>query len=70
MLKKNALRNYEFILDKFQNHFGDIELSLITSENILRFMSEVSEGTKESTKKIAIYPPGCLIQFHQKFDRF
>jgi len=46
------LRNYEFILDNFQNHFGDIELSSITSEDILAFMSKVSDGTKQNTKKL------------------
>lgn len=51
-VKKNTLRNYEFIPDNFQNHFGDIELSSITSEYILTFMSEVSDGTKQSTKKL------------------
>ena len=40
------------ILGSFQNHFGDIELSSITSEDILAFMSEVSDGTKQSTKKL------------------
>ncbi len=52
MLKKNTLRNYEFILSKFQNHFGDIGLSSITSEDILGFMSKVSDGTKQNTKKL------------------
>ena len=52
MLKKNTLRNYEFILGNFQNHFGDIELSSITSEDILAFMSKVSDGTKQNTKKL------------------
>ena len=50
--KKNTLRNYEFILDNFQNHFSDIELSSITSEDILAFMSKISDGTKQSTKKL------------------
>ena len=52
MWKKNTLRNYEFILANFQNHFGDIELSSITSEDILAIMSEMSDGTKQSTKKL------------------
>jgi integrase len=51
-VKKNTLRNYEFILGKFQNHFGDIELSIISSEDILDFMSTVSDGTKQNTKKL------------------
>jgi integrase/recombinase XerD len=46
------LRNYEFILGNFQNHFGDIELSTITSEDILAFMSTVTDGTKQNTKKL------------------
>jgi len=45
-VKKNTLRNYEFILTNFENHFNDIELSSITSEDILAFMSTVSDGTK------------------------
>jgi len=51
-VKKNTLRNYEFILDKFQHHFGDIDLSFITSEAILAFMSTISYGTKQNTKKL------------------
>jgi hypothetical protein len=39
-------------LDNFQNHFGDVELSSITSEDILAFMSKVSDGTKQNTKKL------------------
>ena len=52
MWKKNTLRNYEFILGNFQNHFGDIEPSSITSEDILAFMSQLCTGTKQSTKKL------------------
>lgn len=53
-VKKNTLRNYEFVLSKFQNHFNDIELSSITSEDILVFMSTVSDGTKQNTKKLRL----------------
>ena len=52
MLKKNTLRNYEFILNNFKSHFGDKELSSITSEDIMAFMSKTSDGTKPSTKKL------------------
>ncbi len=51
-VKKNTLRNYEFILGNFQDHFKDIELSSITSEDILAFMFTVSDGTKQNTKKL------------------
>ena len=51
-VKKNTFRNYEIILKNFQNYFGDIELSSLTSEDILAFMTETSDGTKQSTKKL------------------
>ena len=50
--EKNTLSNYEFILNRFQNHFSDIELSTITSEDILAFMSTITDGTKQNTKKL------------------
>jgi integrase/recombinase XerD len=46
------LRNYEFVLDNFQKHFGDKYLSSITSEDILDFMSKISDGAKPNTKKL------------------
>jgi integrase/recombinase XerD len=46
------LRNYEFVLDNFQKHFGDKDLSSITSEDILGFMSKISDGAKQNTKKL------------------
>jgi integrase/recombinase XerD len=44
--------NYGFILDKFQKHFGDVELTSKTTEDILTFMFTVSDGTKQNTKKL------------------
>jgi integrase/recombinase XerD len=46
------LRNYEFVLDNFQKHFGDKDLSSITSEDILDFMSKISDRDKPNTKKL------------------
>jgi integrase/recombinase XerD len=46
------LRNYEFVLDNFQKHFGEKDLSSITSEDILDFMSKISDGAKQNTKKL------------------
>lgn len=50
--KKNTLENYQSVLGKFQCRFSDIELSAITSDDILSFMSLLSEGAKQSTKKL------------------
>ena len=46
------MRNYNFILTKFNQYFGDIELSTITTEDTLAFLSHITEGTKQSTKKL------------------
>ena len=50
--QKNTLRTYDHLLSNFQYHFGDIDLSAITSEQILTFLSELSTGTKPSTKRL------------------
>lgn len=44
-VKKNTIRNYEFILSRFQKHFGDVKLESITSDNILEFMTKVCGKT-------------------------
>ena len=51
-IKKNTIQNYEFVLTRFQDHFGEIELSSITSDNILEFMTKISGNTKQNTKKL------------------
>ena len=50
--EKNTIRTYDHLLTNFQNHFGDIDLSSITSEQILTFLYEFSKGTKPSTKRL------------------
>lgn len=52
MLKKNTIRNYEFILTRFQAHFGDTNHSAISSDDILGFMTKVSGNSKQNTKKL------------------
>ena len=50
--KKSTLKNYQFVLNKFESYFGNIELSSITTEMILPFLMKISEGVKQSTKKL------------------
>jgi len=50
--KKNTLKNSEFVLNKFESYFGNIELISIITENILPFLTKISEGAKQSTKKL------------------
>ena len=54
MWKQNTFMNYEFILGKFQNNFENIKISSISSEDIMEFMSEMSDGTKQSSNTEAI----------------
>jgi integrase/recombinase XerD len=50
--KGGSFRIYKFIIDNFQKYFGRIDLSSITAEGILAFMTDVSEGAKQSTKRL------------------
>ena len=50
--KKNTLRNYERLLPKFSDRFGTREAGAVTTDEILSFLTEVTEGTKQSTKRL------------------
>lgn len=50
--KKSTLKNYKFVLTRFENYFGNIELRSITTDGILPFLTKISEGAKQSTKKL------------------
>lgn len=51
-VKQNTLRNYKLIVGYLQYHYEDLELSIITSEDILALMSTVTDGPKQNTKKL------------------
>jgi integrase/recombinase XerD len=53
--KKNTIRNYELVLSRFSIHFGDRELESITTEEILVFLTQFTEGVKQSTKKLCYF---------------
>jgi len=46
------LRNYEFILTKFSDQFGERNVGSITQETVLGFLAECTEGIKQSTKRL------------------
>ncbi|MBW1672305.1 MAG: site-specific integrase [Deltaproteobacteria bacterium] len=50
--KTNTVRNYQFIFTRFCNQFGDRELESLTNEEILTFLTQFTEGTKQSTKRL------------------
>jgi hypothetical protein len=52
ILKKNTLKNYEFVTSPFRTQFGDRELDTITPDEILPFLNELTKDVKQSTRKL------------------
>jgi integrase len=46
------MRNYEYLLRNFRDQFGDRDLESITAETILAFLTDFTEGAKQSTRHI------------------
>jgi len=46
------VRNYELILSKFDDQFGERDVGSITPEAVLAFLTEFTEGNKPSTKRL------------------
>ena len=49
--KVNTVKNYEFLLGKFGIIFYDRELRSITTEDVLSFLTGLSDGRKQNTKR-------------------
>jgi len=49
--KKNTLKNYEFLFTRFTDEFGDRELDTITPDEVLSFLTRLTEGNKQTTKR-------------------
>lgn len=50
--KKNTLNNYQVLISSFCENFGYKELDSLTSEEVFTFLTEFTEGTKQSTKRL------------------
>jgi integrase len=48
--KKNTINSYRITLSRFSYDFGDRQLDSISSEEILPFLTSITEGTKQATK--------------------
>ncbi|MGD9041795.1 MAG: site-specific integrase [Desulfobacteraceae bacterium] len=46
------MKNYQLLLSSFCDHVGDKELNTLTSEKVFTFLTEFTEGTKQSTKRL------------------
>jgi integrase/recombinase XerD len=49
--KKNSIRSHEFVLSRFDRQFGDRDLASLTPDEILRFLNQITEGKKQTTKR-------------------
>jgi hypothetical protein len=49
--KTNTVCNYEFVLGKFDAAFPERELESITTEEVIAFLAELSDGRKQNTKR-------------------
>src|SRR5210317_1485490 len=49
--KVNTVTNYEFLLGKFGSVYIDRELESITTEDVLSFLTDLSDGRKQNTKR-------------------
>ena len=45
------MKNYEFVFTQFQDEFGDRLADAITPDEILSFLTKLTDGTKQSTKR-------------------
>jgi integrase/recombinase XerD len=49
--KKNTIKTYQSILSRLTTHFGERDLSSLTSEEVLSFLTHINQGTKQLTKR-------------------
>ena len=49
--KKNTLKTYQSILSKLTTRFGERELNSLTPEEILSFLTQMNQNTKNTTKR-------------------
>ena len=50
--KKNTIRAYRWVINKFCNDFDGEDLSEISSEKILQFLNAIANGCKPQTKRV------------------
>ena len=53
--KTNTVRNYQFVFTRFCSELGDRELGSITPDDILAFLTQFTEGTKQQNQQGRLY---------------
>ena len=49
--RSNTVKAYEFVLKKLHDHFEDSDMNSLSSEEMLTFLNQLCEGTKQRTKR-------------------
>ena len=49
--KKNTIKTYQSILSKLTTQFGERDLNSLTPEEILSFLTQINQDTKQTTKR-------------------
>jgi len=49
--KKNTVRNYRFVICRFGEKFGERDIDSITTDEVLSFLTQITHGTKQTTKR-------------------
>lgn len=47
----NTIKSYEYVLGKFGNIYNDRELESIATKDVLSFLTDLSDGRKQNTKR-------------------
>lgn len=50
--KKNTIRAYTWVINKFCDHFGDSELTELSPDQILQYLNRITKDCKPQTKRI------------------
>ncbi len=50
-LKKNTIKTYQSILSKLGGQFGERDLNSLTPEEILSFLTQINQDTKQTTRR-------------------
>lgn len=49
--RPNTLSNYKFLLDKFGQSYSGRDIDSISTERIIAFLADLTEGRKQNTKR-------------------
>jgi len=50
--KKNTVKSYQALLSRFNQDFGERSIESVTTDEILEFLNQITEGRKQQTKRI------------------